>query len=196
MNDPDLLCEPAGSGPIATGSVKKYADFWRTFVKSSWVLSWIEKGYELQWIDKPPAQRITKNSASALAHASFVSSAVYEMFAAGAISIMPKGERPEVVSPLGVFPKGTEGMFRLIINMCYVIEHLVKQKFKFEGLKDLANMAEKGDHAVSFDLTSGYYHVGLHPRTRSSRGSSGRAAITSFSALPLGWPQLRGSSRR
>ena len=35
LNDPDLLCEPASSGPIATGSVKKFAAFWRTFVKSS-----------------------------------------------------------------------------------------------------------------------------------------------------------------
>ena len=56
MNDPVLLCEPAvGSGRIATGSVKKFAAFWRTFVISSWVLSWIEKGYELPWVNKPPA---------------------------------------------------------------------------------------------------------------------------------------------
>jgi hypothetical protein len=47
LNGPDLLCEPAGSGPIATGSVKKSSAFWRTFVKSSWVLSWIEKDCEL-----------------------------------------------------------------------------------------------------------------------------------------------------
>ena len=88
----------------------------------------------------------------------------------GAISIFPEGERPEVVSSLGVVPKGSEGKFRLIINTRYVNEHLVKKKFKFEGLKDLAHMAEKGDHTVSFDLTSGYYHVELHPRTRTYIG--------------------------
>jgi len=26
-------------------------------------------------------------------------------------------------------------------------------------------LAERGDHAVSYDLMSGYYHVGLHPRS-------------------------------
>ena len=57
---------------------------------------------------------------------------------------------------MGVVPKGSEGNFRLVINMSYVNEHMAKKKFKFEGMKDLANMAEKGDHAVSFDLTSGY----------------------------------------
>ena len=43
--------------------------------------------------------------------------------------------------------------------MRYVNEYPVKKKFKFEGLKDLSDLGEKGDHAVSFDLTSGYDHV-------------------------------------
>ncbi len=47
INDPDLRCEPVGEDTLAIGSVRKAAAFWRTFVKSSWVLSWIEKGYEL-----------------------------------------------------------------------------------------------------------------------------------------------------
>jgi hypothetical protein len=159
-------------------------DFHKKLVGS---IFWIEKGYELQWTDKPLAQRIAKNSASALTHASFVSSAVEEMLAAEAISILPKGERPEVVSPLGVVPKGTEGKFRLIINiMSYVNEHLVKQKFKFEGLKDMANMAEKGNHAVSFDLTSGYYPVGLHPRTRTFTGLECKGSYYFYNCLPFG----------
>ena len=66
-----------------------------------------------------------------------MTSAVEEMLAVGAISILPKGERPEVVSPLGVVPKGTEGKFRLVINMRYMDEYMVKKKFKLEGLKDL-----------------------------------------------------------
>ncbi len=131
------------------------------------VLSWIEKGYELQWINWAPPPKIEKNSPSAIAQESFVTSAVEEMLAAGAISILPKGERPEVVSPLEVVPKRKKGKFRLIINTRYVNKYLVKKKFKFEGLKKLSDLAEKGHHAVSFDLTSGYCHVELHPRTRT-----------------------------
>jgi hypothetical protein len=105
------------SGQLATVSVKKLAAFWRTSTKSSWVISWIERGYELQWIDGAPPPKIAKNSPSALSQESFVTSAVEEMLAAGAILILPKEERPEGVSPLGFVPKGTEGKFRLIINM-------------------------------------------------------------------------------
>ena len=105
-----------------------------------------------------------------MAQESFVASAVEKMLASGAISILPKGERPEVVSPMGVVPKGTEGKFRLIINMRYVNGHMVKKKKKFEGLEDLVDLAQKGDNIVSFDLISGYYHVELHPRTRTYNG--------------------------
>ena len=141
------------------------------------------------WIAEAPAPRISKKYSSALAQACFVTSAVEEMLTAGAISIFPEGERPEVVSPLGVIPKGSEGKFKLIINMRYVNEHLVKKRFKYEGLKDLANMAEKGDHGVSFDLTSGYYHVELHPRNR-------RACITAINAFPSGLLQPHGYSQK
>ena len=94
IHDTDLPCEPMGSGRIATGSVRKSATFWKIFTKSSWVLSWIEKGYGLQWIDGAPPPKISRNSPSALAHESFVTSAVEEMLAAGAISILPKVEMP------------------------------------------------------------------------------------------------------
>jgi hypothetical protein len=67
------------------------------------------------------------------------------MLEAGAISKLPMGYKPEVVSPLGVVPKGKEGKFRLVINMSYVNDHMVTNNFKFEGLSDLGNLAEKGD---------------------------------------------------
>ena len=89
------------------------------------------------------------------------------MLEAGAISKLPVGFRPEVVNPLGVVSKGKEEKFRLVINVSYANDHMVTNKFKFEGISDLANLAEKGDYAVSFDLTSRYYHVGLHPRART-----------------------------
>ena len=49
----------------------------------------------------------------------------------------------------------------------YVNRHLGKKAFKFEGKKDLADLAERGDHAVSYDLMSGYYHVCMHSRSRT-----------------------------
>ncbi len=66
-----------------------------------------------------------------------------------------------MVSPLGVVPKRGTDKLRLTVNMRYVNKHLGEKAFKLERLKDLADLAERGDYAVSYDLMSGYFYVGL-----------------------------------
>ena len=78
------------------------------------------------------------------------------MLASNLVTLLPPGEKPTVVSPLWAVPKRGTAKFRLSVNMRYVNRHVGTKVFKFEGLKDLADMAEKGDHAVSYDLMSGY----------------------------------------
>ena len=43
----DIPWEPAGHGQIITGSVTSCREFWRTFVRISVVMEWIEHGYAL-----------------------------------------------------------------------------------------------------------------------------------------------------
>jgi hypothetical protein len=92
------------------------------------------------------------------------------------VTMLPLGEKPWLVSPLRVVPKRGIDKFRLTVNMRYVNRHLGQKAFKFEGLKDLVVLAERwgggevGDHAVSYDMISKNYHVGLHPRSRTFDG--------------------------
>ena len=158
--------EPAGSTPITTGNISKCASFWRTFVKSKWAMKWIEHGYDLVWNKSPPLARELSNNKSSRDHSDFVTKAISDMIKAGAASVLPSGVIPTVVSPLGVVTKSHSTKLRLVIDMRYVNEHLTKRVFKFEGLSDLSDMSEKGDYSLSYDLTSGYYHVPLHPLSR------------------------------
>ena len=123
---------------------------------------------------------------SADEHRDFVSSAVAEMLAANVVTLLPPGEKPRVVSPLGVVPKRGTDKFRLTVNMIYVNRHLGRKVFKFEGLKDLADLAEKGDYAVSYDLKSGYYHVGLHRESRTFVGFKWEGKYYTYNCLPFG----------
>jgi hypothetical protein len=91
-----------------------------------------------------------------------------------------------VVSPLGVVPKRITDKFRLIINMRYVNKHLGKKAFKFEGLKNLADMAERGDYAVSYDLMSGYYHGGLFQASRTYVGFKWGGKYYVYNCLSFG----------
>ena len=77
------------------------------------------------------------------------------MIAADVVTLLPPGEKTWVVSPLGVVPKARTRNFRLTANMHFVNRHLRDKAFKFEGLKDLADLAERGDYAVSYDPMSG-----------------------------------------
>ena len=71
-----------------------------------------------------------------------------------------------------------------------------KKKFMMEGLNDLADLAEKRDHAVLFDLTSEYYHVGLHPESRTFVGFKWGASITLVIACPSGFRRPLVSLRK
>ena len=115
--DPDLPWEPAGYGAIATGSVSRCKEFSRTFVRSSVVMEWIEHGYALLWTTAAPAAREMRNASTALEHHEFVSGAVAEMLAENAVTRLPPGEKPLVVSPLGVVPKRGTNKFRLTVNI-------------------------------------------------------------------------------
>ena len=183
LDDTDLPCEPAGHGIIATGSVESCKEFWRTFVRSSVVMDWIENGYQLLWIVIPPASREMPNAPSARAQHKFVSSVVSEMLAAHAVTLLPPTEKHAMVSPLGVVPKRGTSKFRLTVYIRYVNRHLGKKVFKFEGLR---NLVERGDHAVSYDLMSGYYHVGLHPRSRTLVGFKWEEQYCVYNCLRFG----------
>jgi hypothetical protein len=105
----------------------------RTFVRSPVVMNWTEEGYRLLWTVSPPPTRELANAPSALEYREFVSDAVAEMLAAYAVTLLPPGEKPWVVSPLGVVPKAKIGKFRLTVNMRFVNRHLGDKALKFEG---------------------------------------------------------------
>ena len=78
------------------------------------------------------------NALSVLEHREFVSGAVAEMLAADCVTLLPLGEKPWVVSPLGVVHKARTEKFRLTANMRFVNRHLEDKTSKFEGPGGLA----------------------------------------------------------
>ena len=129
-------------------------------------------------------------------HSESVSYSVAEMLAADAVTLMPPGVKPLVVSPLGVVPKRGTDQFRLAVNMRYVNKHLGEKAFKFKRLKDLVDLAERGDYAVSYDLMSGYYHVGLFQASRTYVGFKWGCKYYVYNAFPLGSRRPLGSFQR
>jgi len=111
---------------VTTGSISKCASFWRIFVESKWVMVKIDNGYDLVWVTTPPIARGIPNSKSALENHEFVTKRIFDMDEVGAASALLFGVIPTVVSPLGVIPNPHSEKLRLIVNMRYVNNHLVK----------------------------------------------------------------------
>jgi hypothetical protein len=149
-------------------------------------MKWINEGYGLVWVTTPPVAREMPNSKSALENHEFVTKVISDMVEAGATSALPTGVIPTAVSPLGVVPKPHSEELRLVVNMIYVNNHLVKRVFKFEGLSDIGDMAKKGDYSLSYDLTSGYCHVALHPDSRRLVGFKKKEKYYQYNCLSFG----------
>ncbi len=66
-------------------------------------------GSRLLWTVSPPVSWEMVNACSAFENREFVSGAVAAMLAVGAVTLLPPGEKPWVVSPLGVVPKARTG---------------------------------------------------------------------------------------
>ena len=69
---------------------------------------------------------------------------------------------PEVVNPLTVSVQSS-GKKRLILDLRYVNNHIWKTKIHFEDWTVALQYFRKNHFMFSFDLKSGYYHIGIYP---------------------------------
>ena len=109
----------------------------------------MEAGYRLLRTKEAPQQKEMEHSSASLELRQIRTNAVDEMVTEKAVTMLPLGEKPWVVSLLGAMSEREINKFRLTVNIRDVNRHLGQKAFEFEGLKDLANLVEKGDHAVS-----------------------------------------------
>lgn len=99
------------------------------------------------------------NHASARRSADFVSTAIEDLLASGAITPWtpsPSSPRPTVISPLSVATRAS-GAQRLCIDLRYVNEHLQYESFKYESLSMLSDILSPNDQIFNFDLKSGMF---------------------------------------
>ena len=113
------------------GRLKKCLKFWEEKLQASeFVLGIIHSGYRLPFIRLPPPVCM-QNHRSALDNAAFVSDSIRELLLARCV--VECDECPLVCSPLQV-ATNAKGKQRLVIDLHYVNQYLVRYKFKYEGL--------------------------------------------------------------
>ena len=159
--------------------------FWRLFCTSSWVLSWISDGYQIQWGERglPPPHAFA-NEQGALKLPDFVSDEIADLLARG--SIIQTERPPLVINPLNVVEHN--GKLRLILDLVYVNHFISKEglKFKYEGIKLTSLYFTPDDSIFSVDLEKAYHHVDMHESTWEYLGFSWLGKTYTFTVMPFG----------
>ena len=65
---------------------------------------------------------------------------------------------PHICSPLSVV-ESKSGKKRLVVNLRHLNMFFWKQSFKFEDMRIVISLPEKGQYLFSFNLKSDYHHV-------------------------------------
>jgi hypothetical protein len=76
-------------------------------------------------------------------------------------TILAVHSRLFIVSPLGVVPKPPD-KFRLILDLRFLNSFLQITKFRYESIKEGANLCQQDDLLFTVDLKSGYHHIDIH----------------------------------
>ena len=152
-----LCCEPlSAAGEVAVeakaqvsvqGRLESHAAFWlEELDPSKFVADIVTSGYRLPFIALPNPV-FQRNHRSAFENFSFVSAAVEELV--GARCLIECAVQPRVCSPLQVV-FNSSGKPRLVLDLRYINQYLLNQKFKYEGLDLVPTMFERNNHFFYF----------------------------------------------
>lgn len=189
---PEMSVGPRALGLAVrfSGRLRSRLSFWRSIGASPLVLSWLEHGYEIPWLNGvAPRPCVMRNHASALRYGFFVDEALSELLSAGCVRVwgdVGACEPPHVVSPLGVVPKAESNKYRLVSDQRYCNRHLVATVFSYESVEDAEFVARCGDFGGKFDLRSGYHHIMIAEAYQTFLGFEWRGKYYVWTSLPQG----------
>ena len=170
------------------GRLKDRIQFWMNIQAPKFILSIISDGCKIPFLHTPPLS-FNKNNLSAINNSVFVTESILDLLASDGISEFSK-DSLHVINPLSVSTQSS-GKRRLILDLRFVNQFILKQKVKFEDYKTALDLFQYGGYACSFDLKSGYHHVDIFPSHQRLLGFSwtfpdGRIRYFAYTVLPFG----------
>ncbi|CAI7892705.1 unnamed protein product [Closterium sp. NIES-53] len=165
------------------GRLRAAFPWWSSWCESSFILSVVLNGYWMPWKHGPSTPFQKDNHAGALIHSKFTKQAIIELLESGAAIIAP-GSQQLCISPLNVVVQRDK--CRLILDLRRVNQSLSIPKFKYEGLKRVAELVSIGGWMFAVDLKSGYHHVDIHPSCWKYLGFQFDGHSYVFRSLPFG----------
>ena len=147
------------------GRLRFFLENWKKITDDQWVLSLIEEGYKLEFIQKPP-QSGMKETIVPRKNLDILNAEVAELLRKDAIEKVPPNERGcGFYSTFFLVPK-KNGKMRPVINLRPQNRYLKKEHFKMDTLKKVINLVKPNDWAISLDLSDAYLHIPIFQKHR------------------------------
>ncbi|CAC5402810.1 unnamed protein product [Mytilus coruscus] len=147
------------------GRLKYFLQNWKMITTDQLVLSIIEEGYKLEFLQRPAWTGIKKT---------IISHKNTDIFLAEINSLLEKDaiekmNFPEYLlgfySTLFLVPK-KNGKMRPVTNLKPLNAHLKKVHFKMDTMSKVINLVKPKDWAISIDLSDAYFHVPIFQKHR------------------------------
>ena len=133
--------------------------FWAKAGASKTLLSWIQHGVQFPFHSEPPPFH-SQNPLWTPAEVDYWHSELLpKLLQEGAVR--PVNTPTRYVSASRLEPKRSGG-YRHIVDLRPVNAHLRVPKCKYETLSTLPFLAKPNDTAITMDMQSGYYALGIH----------------------------------
>ncbi len=178
------------AGSIHDGKVFK---FWKDELKAAnWVLDTLIEGYKIPFLSRPGVYT-ERNNLSAREQPDIVRIQMKEMIQKKVVKVVR--DQPTCINPLGLVSKvQDDGSFkhRLVWDGSrHVNNHLMPQHVRLSHLDKALELTLKGDFQSTFDLSSAYYHIKIHPSQTTFLGSAyeeedGSVVYVEYQVLPFG----------
>lgn len=163
---------------------------WKAMITCNLVISWVCFEFPFKFLPTgPPPMSMAPNHNSVRQHATFVSSQVEDLLAAG--TVVPwkpeygdDSPTPHLVCPLKVVVQN--GKERLFYDARMLNAHLFIPPFKYEDLSACKTYIKPNDWVMVLDLSKGYHHMDIHPDYWRYLGFKWNNQYYVYTGMPFG----------
>ena len=161
------------------GRLKQNIEFWKNELKPSYfVENIITNGYIMPFTSIP-SPFYASNNKSSLRHPQFVLQATTKLQ-------QNNSKKNHIAVTVAEGKK-----LRLVLDLWHINKHIKYDKFRYKNLNTFSKMLNKGDYFMTFNLTSGYHHIEIHPEHHKFLGfewtfKNSPTRYFQFCVLPFG----------
>ncbi len=188
----DMVANPFNEFKAGQIHDPQFFEFWEKVLESPpWILDVLKNGYKLPLKEEPPRYQ-EQNNKTARENMQIVRQLMADMIAKGVVKIAK--EPPHIVSPLGLVTKLQDGLLkhRIVydasrhLNLYLNVPHV-----RLNHLDKALEITQPKDLQITYDLTSAYYHIRIHPEHQQYLGamfenSDGKQVYVYYTCLPFG----------